>query len=387
MRERPADLLIDTTTSAEAPSPEDLRAWAADKRIFVSSVIVELREERKAAAAAISEIGAQPALFEDFGGRDDDPQAAYLNEVASSDIYVGILGRKYGKPLPTRFSATHAEYREAEEKGLRIAAWAKDGDREGPTESFLEEMRVFHVVNTFTDSADLKARIGRRLRQIGAEDIAPWVKLGNAVFRCQEIHDRGSEIEVVARLRDVPVAQYIEGLRPSQYSGGQEVRFTWPHKSAAVRVVGVESRTTSTRGSTLMISLERHERGNDGMQDFSTSAGGRAYSADDITEVKLKHLLFGEPNPLGEMMGSLGPAVDPLASLRGKRLSEDALRAVCTLLLTEALVGSGRASRITDFQMGIPVAGQRRLRLSWTEPKRYVNAVPGQRAIDGVIRL
>jgi hypothetical protein len=35
---------------------------------------------------------------------------AYLSEVETSDIYVGILGKHYGKPLPSRFSATHSEY-------------------------------------------------------------------------------------------------------------------------------------------------------------------------------------------------------------------------------------------------------------------------------------
>lgn len=59
--------------------------------------------------------------FEEFGGRDADPEEAYLAEVEGSDIYVGILGKRFGKPLKSRFSPTHAEYRHAEQHALRMA--------------------------------------------------------------------------------------------------------------------------------------------------------------------------------------------------------------------------------------------------------------------------
>lgn len=52
----------------------------------------ELPAERKAAATAIRAIGARPVMFEQFAGRDADPEQAYLSEVETSDIYVGILG-------------------------------------------------------------------------------------------------------------------------------------------------------------------------------------------------------------------------------------------------------------------------------------------------------
>ncbi|HEU5402820.1 MAG TPA: DUF4062 domain-containing protein, partial [Terriglobales bacterium] len=125
-------LLIDRSAAAEVPSAESVREWANDKRVFVSSVMSELAEERKAAAAAIRAISAHPVLFEEFGGRDADPEQAYLAEVESSDIYIGILGRRYGRLLPKRFSATHTEYLHAEEEGLRLAVWAlATDDRDG----------------------------------------------------------------------------------------------------------------------------------------------------------------------------------------------------------------------------------------------------------------
>ena len=38
-------------------------------------------------------------MFEEFGGRDADPLDAYLHEVETSQIYVGILGQSYGTPI------------------------------------------------------------------------------------------------------------------------------------------------------------------------------------------------------------------------------------------------------------------------------------------------
>ena len=108
-------LLIDRGAAAELPSADGVSEWAREKRAFISSVMTELAAERQAVAASLRGVGLRAVMFEEFGGRDAEPEEAYLAEVEGSDIYIGILGRRYGKPLKTRFSATHAEYRHAEE--------------------------------------------------------------------------------------------------------------------------------------------------------------------------------------------------------------------------------------------------------------------------------
>ena len=153
-------LLIDRAAAAEVPREDSVREWARDKRAFISSVMEELREERMAAADSVGSLGARPVMFEDFGGRDADPVDAYLGEVETSQIYVGILGQRYGRPLGTRFSATHTEFRHAEQQGLRVAAWALDTqEREGPQQAFLDEVRTFHVVPAFGSPADLRRQV------------------------------------------------------------------------------------------------------------------------------------------------------------------------------------------------------------------------------------
>src|ERR1700732_4059578 len=50
-------------------------------------------------------------------------------------------------------------------------------------------------------------RVEDRMRAIAAEDLAPWWKLGNVVFRAMEVEDRGAVIHVAARVKDDVVAR------------------------------------------------------------------------------------------------------------------------------------------------------------------------------------
>ena len=53
-------LLIDRAAAAHVPQDSDVREWALDKRVFISSVMAELGEERAAAANGVRSLGARP---------------------------------------------------------------------------------------------------------------------------------------------------------------------------------------------------------------------------------------------------------------------------------------------------------------------------------------
>jgi hypothetical protein len=192
----------------------EVQAWAADQHVFVSSVMGGMTAEREAAVQAITAVGAQPVWFESFGGMDDDPEDAYSAQVGLSDIYLGILGARYGRPLKSGYSATHGEYNEAVARGLRISVWTTSADQDGRQRDFLDEVRVFHTTGTYTSPDDLARGIGKRLQAMAAEALAPWVKVGNTVFRAASVHDDGRAITVVGRVRDNAVVASLEGRRP-----------------------------------------------------------------------------------------------------------------------------------------------------------------------------
>lgn len=383
-----APLLVGRGAAGEPLPEEEFRAWAREQRVFISSVMDELREEPGAVADRVEALGAEPVLFERFGGQDDDPEAAYTQEVASSTIYVGILGRRYGRHLPTRYSATHAEYLAAEEHGLRIAVWAKDvDDREGHAQSFLDEVRTFHTTGAFGAPDELADQVEGRLRLIAAADLAPWVKLGQVIFRACRISESEGRLEVQARVRDPGVLAELEGMRPDRWGRGYEGLLTYAGRTRQCRVEDVAVTTTAGKGAEVAIRLVASEVPQDPLSGMSVSEGGRIYGPEDLTEFGLRAALFGESVPLGGLSAHMARVPNPLQPLGELGLSEEVVRPIAHLLLTEALVGAGKASRITRLRLGPAVAGRRRLELAWQAPHRYQNVEPETRQIRGTMSL
>ena len=379
-------LLIDRAAAAEVPSDQAVQEWARDKRAFISSVMAELRDERAYAADGVRSLGARPVMFEEFGGRDADPQDAYLGEVETSQIYVGILGQRYGKPLPTRFSATHTEFRHAEHQGLRIAVWALDTqEREGPQQSFLDEVRTFHVVPAFRSPDDLQRQVSDRLRSIAAEDLAPWSKLGFIVFRASEITHAGNEIAVTARVQSDDVAHALEATVPDHFRAGKECRFTWAGRCCNVRVANVRSTTTTARSKSIHLQLEILEDHRNALLEVTFNG----LTPDNLTDAALRTALFGEPNPLARQhMDFMAEMPDPLQPLRDARVPDEIVRSLAELMIVDELVGSGRAARVTKFRLGASVGGQRRLELDWEPPRRYANeGRPPERQLVGQLQI
>ena len=376
--------MIDRAAAAELPPVEAVREWAREKRAFISSVMTELAEERRAVAAGIRAVGLRAVMFEEFGGRDADPEEAYLSEVQGSDIYIGILGQRYGKPLKTRFSATHAEYLHAERHALRIAVWTSSAtDREGHEQAFLDEVRTFHVVPTFRTAADLQRQVEERMGAIAAEDLAPWCKLGNIVFRSSQVEDRGEKIEVTARIKDDAVARALEATRGDSGTEGQRP-FHMVRSQPLCQGFGCQ--VYDHFGQVKAISS--HARNSEAPQEtfLEMSIGGRTPA--DLTEIALKGVLFGEPNPMADQHMDFATEIDdPLRPLREETVSEEIVRPLSELLVTDVLVGSGRAIGIREFRLGVPIRGRRKLSLGWEAPKRYSNEKTTIRTIHGEVDL
>jgi hypothetical protein len=335
--------------------------------------------EREAAVRAITNFCAHPVWFEAFGGMDDDPEDAYTAQVASSDIYLGILGSRYGKPLKTGYSATHAEYNEAVTRGLRLSIWTTSADQDGRQHAFLDEIRVFHTTGTYTSPADLAERVEKRLRAIAADALAPWVKVGPTIFRASSVHDDGRTITVAGRVRDNAVAASLLGRRPdTSYGRNSDTRITWPGGTSPVRVKTVAAETTSSRARTITLTAERTPENRSNLLEV----GMNGRTPDVLTELAARVILLGEPNPL-DSMSFMVNGTNPLPALEALSLPEDSVESVGLLLVTELLVGERGVDHITTFHLGPQRAGQRQLRLAWMPPRRYTNVEPVERSIQG----
>ncbi|HYW87295.1 MAG TPA: DUF4062 domain-containing protein, partial [Chloroflexota bacterium] len=82
----------------QAESQRDVQIRTPDQRlrVFISSTIVELAEERRAALRAISTLRLTPVLFE-LGARPHAPRELYRAYLAQSDVFIGLYWQQYGQ--------------------------------------------------------------------------------------------------------------------------------------------------------------------------------------------------------------------------------------------------------------------------------------------------
>jgi hypothetical protein len=86
-------------------------------------------------------------------------------------------------------------------------------------------------------------------------------------------------------------------------------------------------------------------------------------------------------------MNFMAEMPDPWQPLRVHPVSEEILRPIAELLLTDSLVGSGRAARIVSFKLGVSVRGRRKCLVEWQMPRRYANEPDTRGTIEGFVSL
>jgi hypothetical protein len=126
-------------------------------KVFISSVTAFLKEERNALPAFLKVADHEPLRFEDFTAQDRSSREACLAGVDAADVYLLLLGPKYGEPLPDSDRApTAEEFTRARQRGIPILVFNKDVDE--PDEPAQAEFKneVGHYVSgrfwkSFTD--------------------------------------------------------------------------------------------------------------------------------------------------------------------------------------------------------------------------------------------
>ena len=377
---------VDLTAAARRVDAEQARAWLSDQRVFISSAMTDTAEERQAAAAAVEAEGARPVWFEELG-RDAGAEEAYLAGVDSSTIYIGILNEVYGTMLESGFSPTETEYMRARELGQRLIVYvARDANaREGHLRRFIDRVRVFLTTETYADADDLARRVRRRLHELAAEALSPWVKLGDLVFRADLIQERDDVIVLHARVND-DIAFAIEQLRGQQW-GRARVRFTYAAGVAEGEVASVQRTTRAGGASTLEITLERVTR----PQVSSMRATFNRITPDELVEAGLRHQLFGEPLP-DAITGGFGSGAETGVDVNDLRqafaLPNEVVEPITRLVLVQGLVGGGHARRVARVFVGPRVRDTRPLAVEWLAAGSGSRDEPiTRRAVEGDWRI
>ena len=110
----------DQVRAAGAGPPEEAVIRTPDRRVrvFVSSTLGELAEERRAVARAISALRLTPVMFE-LGARPYPPREVYQQYLAQSDVFIGLYWQRYGQPAPRGGCPYRCRYESDEHIALR----------------------------------------------------------------------------------------------------------------------------------------------------------------------------------------------------------------------------------------------------------------------------
>lgn len=79
------------------------------KSVFISSIQRDFGDVREAARKAVESLGMHALMTETVGASAESPRRALLEQVRDADIFLLLLGPRYGEPGETGRSPTEDE--------------------------------------------------------------------------------------------------------------------------------------------------------------------------------------------------------------------------------------------------------------------------------------
>lgn len=140
-------------------------------KVFISSVQSEFSQERQLVFDFIrnDELMGQyfePFIFEQIAAQDANPRQLYLDEASSSQVYLLLMGKKYGNVLPDGISPTEKEYQAAGEGNAWRVAFISDLDgqqREDAEERFFRKVQNELSYRVFSNPSVLVSLVKQSL--------------------------------------------------------------------------------------------------------------------------------------------------------------------------------------------------------------------------------
>lgn len=177
-------------------------------QIFISSTFTDLKEERQAAVEAILSSGHIPAGMELFSAGDESQMTVIKRWIDESDVYMLILGGRYGSiEAKTGNSYTHLEYEYAaksgkplfsvvisenalEKKLKSLGSLVIEKDHPDKLKEF-KNLVSSNLVKFWEDTKDIKLAIHETISDfLYRKDLVGWIRGDNSVntgFLAEEI--------------------------------------------------------------------------------------------------------------------------------------------------------------------------------------------------------
>jgi predicted ATPase len=135
------------TTAVEVPAPRTgrravIRTPDQRLRVFVSSTLAELADERQAVKRAVARLRLAPVMFE-AGARPHPPRELYRAYLAQSHVFVGVYWQRYGWVAPDEdVSGLEDEYRLSGDRPKLMYVKAPAPEREPRLAALLERIKT-----------------------------------------------------------------------------------------------------------------------------------------------------------------------------------------------------------------------------------------------------
>lgn len=149
------------------------------RTVFISSTYIDLKEERKMVWEALEKFNVIVKGMEQFGARKSNPLATCISEVEQADIYVGIIGMRYGSEEPkSGKSYSQLEYEKAIEQNKEILIYLIDEENSTVNPSLIQFDKIQklsnfkailkdkHTVDTFSNPKDLISKLQRKFNEL-----------------------------------------------------------------------------------------------------------------------------------------------------------------------------------------------------------------------------
>ncbi len=134
-------------------------------KIFISSTIMDLPNERKAAYRAVEKAGGFPLMSEfTMEAQSTDSLTACLSKVLESDIYVLILGARYGWQPEGNESITELEYDTARGKNIPVIVINTTYPKEQLQKVFEQKVEPNYFRKTVNDAFELESELEKALK-------------------------------------------------------------------------------------------------------------------------------------------------------------------------------------------------------------------------------
>ena len=203
-------------------------------KIYISSTYTDLKEQRKAAAEAVRELGYIAVAMEDYASTEKKPVDKCCQDVLACDIFVGIYAYRYGFiPANEEKSITHLEYEHAGKAGIPRLLFLVGDEMPWPRkyvdkkqqniDKFRETLLNNHVVTVLSDMTELKFKITtaindtlQKMRSDKQQISSPRIKIPLILPYLNDRSDQRYELEeVLEECRDnlyrQPLVCFVHG--------------------------------------------------------------------------------------------------------------------------------------------------------------------------------